>query len=110
MHKPSNPANRWFGHGYRVGARLEVCALLCTRVSRYEVTNGIAAGSTRWRYTWEGPNGERFVYSGINIGVREGAYINATVTIKALDSEWKCIRVMRVKVTRRFQELPTSLV
>ena len=91
---------------YKEGARVNLSALLCQRISWYEND----WGDTIYRYQFEGNDGTTFVYSGKNIGVKGHNYINARATIKKVDSEWGCVRIARVRVMERLEAKPVSLL
>lgn len=85
---------------YRQGERLTLGALLVERVTTYERPAWHKEGfDTCYRYALKAPTGELFVYSGRYLPcVKVGEYVDLKATIKRVEPEWNCVRIMRVKI------------
>lgn len=84
---------------YKVSDRLNLGALECTGVSHYMRKAWHKENmESCYRYTFRDSNGQAFVYSGKYLGCKYGEYYNVRATIKRLEPQFNCVRLMRVKL------------
>lgn len=83
---------------YFIGQRLNLGAIKCDKVSHYERPSWDRETTvTIWRYAFRAPTGERFVYSGKYLGIKNFEIVSIRATIKCLRDDYGFIRLTRVK-------------
>lgn len=92
-----------------IGQRLNLGAIKCDKVSHYERPSwGRENTVTIWRYAFRALTGERFVYSGRYLPIKNFEIVSIRVTIKQLRDEYGFIRLARV-VKIPIDETPLAL-
>jgi hypothetical protein len=82
--------------------RVNLGALRVVRHSTYEAkTWDKEHVGTVHRYVFGSPTGDTFVYSGVWLNVAVGDYVSIRATVKRVEERYNCVRLARVKLTRR---------
>ena len=96
---------------WKVGERVNLGALQCTRISSYQSTTwDRETVITTYRYVLISPTRICFVYSGKFLGVHIGDYLDIRATIKRIETKYNCIRLMRVEVKEKYSEPERKLL